>query len=82
MRTRKPLAFPSRAFMAFAAMLASGAAFAQEYSFELKKKNPAALRAWQAIAPREYAKTPWIASLDGTTSPMQRVTLRGRAWFS
>jgi len=56
-------------------------AFAEDYAFDLKKDHPAALAAWMKVVPTTYRKTAWINRLDGTTPPMDEVTMQGRAFF-
>jgi hypothetical protein len=56
-------------------------ALSEEYSFDLKTKHPAALAGWMKIVPTTYRKTAWIDRLDGTTPPMDEVTMKGRPFF-
>ena len=54
---------------------------AQDYPFEIAKSDPAAMAAWRRVAPEDYRKQAWIASLDGTAGPLERVTMRGKVFL-
>ncbi|MCI4680044.1 inhibitor of vertebrate lysozyme family protein [Rhodoblastus acidophilus] len=54
---------------------------AQTYPPEIAKAAPAALAAWRAITPRAYRREPWIARLDGVSTPLERVTMHGKPFY-
>jgi len=54
---------------------------AQNYPFEIAKADPAAMAAWRRIVPEDYRKQAWIASLDGTAGPLERVSMRGKIFL-
>ena len=62
-------------------LLGIGRSAAQDYPFEMAKKNPAAMRAWQAITPKTYKNEAWINKLDGTASQMDQVTVHNKLFF-
>ena len=64
-----------------AALFGQAIATAEDYAFDLRKAHPAAFAAWTKIVPGMYRKNDWIARLDGTTGPMEQVTMRGRVFF-
>ncbi len=68
---------------ALAAMLSqvSLGAKAQTYIFDATKRNPALLRAWQAIAPKDYARQEWISKLEGVTTPMDSISMHGKPFY-
>jgi hypothetical protein len=63
--------------------LAAGSlpASAQEYPFEIPKKDPAAMRSWRAVVPGEFHRMSWITNFDGTASPIDTVTLHNRTFY-
>ena len=56
-------------------------ALAEEYSFDLRKNHPVALAAWVKQVPSTYRTSDWVYRLDGTTSPMEEVTMQGRVFY-
>jgi Inhibitor of vertebrate lysozyme (Ivy) len=64
-----------------AGMFCQTVAFAEDYAFDLKKKNPGALAAWMKIVPTSYRKSDSIDRLDGTTTPMDQVTMQGKVFY-
>ncbi len=58
------------------------AAAADEYPFDLAKKDPPALRAWRAIVPGDLRRQSWVYGLDGTSGPLDRVKLHDRVFYS
>lgn len=72
----------ARLALALAGALAvSAPAAAQTYPFEIAKANPAALRGWRAVLPRDLAKVRWLARFDGVAGPLETVTMKGRAFY-
>ncbi|WP_294534022.1 Ivy family c-type lysozyme inhibitor [uncultured Rhodoblastus sp.] len=57
------------------------AAGAQNYPYEIAKANPAAMAAWRRIVPADYRKQAWIAALEGTAGPLERVSMRGKVFL-
>ncbi len=56
-----------------------GSAIASEnYPFQIKKANRAALRAYQKIVPGTYMAMPWIYTLEGTSPPMSITKFEGK----
>ena len=64
-----------------AVLFGQAAATAEDYAFDLRKTHPAAFSAWARIVPATYRKNDWVSKLDGTTGPMEQVTMRGRVFF-
>lgn len=54
---------------------------AQGYPYEIARSNSLAFNAWRGIIPPEYRKQAWIASLDGTAGPLERLTLRQKIYY-
>ncbi|MBS1956085.1 MAG: hypothetical protein JST89_18015 [Cyanobacteria bacterium SZAS-4] len=60
----------------------SGSAVAAEnYPFEIKKANRAALRTYQKIVPATYMAMPWIYTLEGTSPPMSITKFKGKDFY-
>jgi hypothetical protein len=57
------------------------AGHAQSYPDEIARSNSLAFNAWLGIVPPEYRKQAWIASLDGTAGPLDRLTLRQKIFY-
>lgn len=51
---------------------------AEDYPFQIKKANRAALRAYQKIVPGTYMAMPWIYTLEGTSPPMSITKFGGK----
>jgi hypothetical protein len=66
------------AMFGIGAVCAAASAAAQDYPYDLARKNPKALKAWQAIAPSEYKREAWISGLNGTSPPMESVSFGGK----
>ena len=56
-------------------------AAAQDYPFDIGKRNAAAIRAWKAVVPTQYRSVSWIFDLAGTASALQSVTMRGKVFY-
>jgi hypothetical protein len=54
---------------------------AQGYPYEIARNNSLAFNTWLGIVPPEYRKQGWIASLDGTAGPLDRLTLRQKIYY-
>ncbi len=63
------------------ALATASAALAQTYPFDIRKTNSLAFGAWRRIVPGEYGMLAWIASLDGTAGPLDRVTLGAKEFY-
>jgi hypothetical protein len=70
-----------RALAAILVMAGISAVRAQNYPFEIAKADPAAMAAWRRIVPEDYRKQAWIASLEGTAGPLERVSMRGKVFL-
>jgi hypothetical protein len=74
-----------RAISFFAiALIASAplsAARAQSYPAEIARSNSLAFAAWRGIVPPQFSRQPWIASLAGTASPMERLTIDQKIFY-
>jgi hypothetical protein len=66
----------------FPAWMAAFAVWAQTYPSDVARNNSLAFGAWRRIVPGEYGGAPWIASLDGTGGPLDRVTLREKQFYA
>ena len=69
---------------AFASLLVSAqtsVARAQSYPIEIARSNSLAFAAWRGIVPPEYSQQPWIASLAGTASPIDRLTVNQKIFY-
>lgn len=69
---------------AFACLLASAQnspSRAQSYPSDIARSNSLAFAAWRGIVPPEYSQQPWIASLAGTGSPIDRLTLNQKIFY-
>jgi hypothetical protein len=69
---------------AFASLLVSAptsTARAQSYPAEIARSNSLAFAAWRGIVPAEFSRAPWIASLAGTASPIERVTIDQKIFY-
>jgi hypothetical protein len=53
----------------------------ENYIFTIVKKQPVILKRWSWIVPPRYANIPWIKYLDGTTGPVDRVSIAGRQFL-
>ena len=71
----------SRTLAAVLVLTGISIARAQNYPFEIAKADPAAMAAWRRIVPEDYRKQAWIASLDGTAGPLERVSMRGKIFL-
>ncbi len=60
---------------------ASSALAAENYPFEIKKANRAALLAYQKIVPGTYMAMPWIYTLEGTSPPMSITKFKGKDFY-
>ena len=54
---------------------------AEDYPFQIKKANRAALRAYQKIVPATYMAMPWIYTLEGTSPPMSIIKFKGKDFY-
>ena len=54
---------------------------AEDYPFQIKKANRAALRAYQKIVPATYMAMPWIYTLEGTSPPMSITKFKGKEFY-
>jgi hypothetical protein len=54
---------------------------AQEYPFDIPKRDPAAMRSWRSVVPREFHRLGWIVNFDGTAGPIDTVTLHGHVFY-
>jgi Inhibitor of vertebrate lysozyme (Ivy) len=54
---------------------------AQDYPPDIATATPAAFAAWRAITPIEYRNKAWIGQLNGVSTPMERVKLRGKPFY-
>jgi hypothetical protein len=69
---------------AFACLLVSAqtpAARAQSYPYEIARSNSLAFAAWRWIVPPEFHRQAWIASLAGTASPLNRLTVDQKTFY-
>jgi hypothetical protein len=69
----------SVALLSFAG--ACEAARSQEYPFDIAKRDPAAMRSWRAIIPKELRRQSWIMNFDGVAGPIDTVTLHDRVFY-
>jgi hypothetical protein len=70
-----------RALAAVLVLTGISAVQAQNYPFEIAKANPAGMAAWRRIVPDDYRKQAWIAALEGTAGPLERVSMRGKVFL-
>src|SRR5271169_7259630 len=54
---------------------------AEEYPFDVAKKCPASMRAWQSLVPSDFRREPWIFRLDGAAGPLDTVSVHGRVFL-
>jgi hypothetical protein len=54
---------------------------AQEYIFDIAKRNRRILSAWEWIVPSTYSRHEWIKHLNGTTFPVDRLVVGGKAFY-
>jgi hypothetical protein len=66
--------------LAFSAMPLSGAR-AQNYPPDIATATPAAFAAWRTVTPIEYRNKAWIGQLNGVSTPMERIKLRGKPFY-
>ena len=52
------------------------------YSYELGKKFPAAMKAYQKLLPRSFKKLSWAYRLDGVGDPVQHQTIGTNDYLS
>ena len=72
-----------RPLVLLAALAAAPPALAADiYPFDLPKKHPAAAAAWRKIVPKPYAHVGWVAKFAGVGTPMDAVTLDGKAFLA
>ena len=62
-------------------LISARPALAEEYPFDVAKKYPASMRAWQTLVPSDFRRAPWIFRLDGTAGPMDTVSVHGRVFL-
>ena len=62
-------------------LISAWPALAEEYPFDVAKKYPARLRAWQTLVPSDFRREPWIFRLDGAAGPMDTVSVHGRVFL-
>jgi hypothetical protein len=75
-------ALPGLVVGLFYGWAAASAASAQTYPFDIARSNSLAFGAWQRIVPGEYRTLSWIAALDGTGGPIERVTIREKQFYA
>jgi hypothetical protein len=56
-------------------------ASSQEYPFDIVKRDPAAMRSWLTVVPREFHRQSWIVNFDGVAGPIDTVTLHDRVFY-
>jgi hypothetical protein len=63
------------------ALIVALPALAQDYPFDIVKQRPAAIKSWRSVVPTEYRKRAWIYSLDGTSGPVETVTVHDKVFL-
>jgi len=56
-------------------------ALAQEYPFDISKRDPAAMKSWREIIPAVFRRQPWIVNFNGTAGPIDTVTIHSRVFY-
>ena len=52
-----------------------------EYPGDLRKKHPAAYKAYSKVVPRRYRKVTWIYRLQGTAGPVSQADVGGKTFY-
>jgi hypothetical protein len=58
-------------------LLVSPAAASELYGFDIPKRYPKAFATYSGVIPAPYRKIGWVRKLDGTTGPVEQVTVGG-----
>lgn len=59
----------------------STAASAQTYIFDLLKSDPAILKAWTRVIPKDLRPQKWITRFEGPSTPLDTVRVAGKTFY-
>jgi hypothetical protein len=54
---------------------------APDYIFDIVKRNPTILRAWESIVPSSYTNESWIKEFQGVTFPVHHITIDQKPFY-
>jgi len=69
-------------FLNFISPVFAASPGASEYPWDFRKNSPKYFQTYLKLLPMQLKKTPWFGRFDGTGTPVERVSVNGKAYLA